>query len=505
MSDTQDGTYRWQRRERMGRGGKDKDSSPTPASKPPAPIILGLARPSASQSPDHQPLTSSQQPQATHGDTTHGPSDGSYGGAASGGSVVGSATSINSPQIHRIADKPIVVLKSRDDTRVLPASASAQAPAAPQDIPHPTPHLPSYPVQQQRHSLSSQQNLESGIVNRLAPPPEMKHSVKLIDENFRWVDAGIDELVEQSDYLVVGTLGLQGTGKSTILSLLGGNTPQDAYRNYIFQPQTKETREEGSHQSVGVDMFATPERIILLDSQPVLSPSILDCMIRHEKKYPADYTSTENWIEMQSLQIATFLMTVCHVIIVTQDWFTDLNFLKFLTTAEMLKPQMHSTSHESSQEDSTEFYPTIVFVMNKAGSDDFTPETYANMQVVLDQMFHSSKLKYKGAVSMKKDNIISVLKAKEGGLETDVNLFLLPVMEYYKTEPESILSYLPEYRGCPSFAYLLRSFRNQVYSMPKTMITQSQLSERNWFHFAARMWEAVKKSQLLAEYNRLLP
>ncbi|KAK7480721.1 hypothetical protein BaRGS_00028089 [Batillaria attramentaria] len=497
MADAPEGVHRWQRRDRLGRvGSRDNDSSPTPASKPPAPIILGLAKPSASQTPDHE-STVSQQQFAGMGD--------------SGASALPEGAGNMAGQHHRSGDgKPIVVLKSRDDNRSSSVSPGP-TPAAVQgdtNLSHPAQH-PSYAPQAQRHGSTSQQGYDTNKPgSRLAPPPEMKHSVKVIDENFRWLDAGIDDLVDQNDYLVVGAIGLQGTGKSTILSLLGGNTPQDAYRNYIFQPQTKETREEAAHQTVGVDMFATPERIILLDTQPVLSTSVLDIIIRCDKKFPPEYTSTENCIEMQSLQIAAFLMTVCHVIIVAQDWFTDLNFLQSLLTAEMLKPQTPSVSHDGAgghQEEVSDFHPTVVFMMNKAGQDDFTPETYADMQLTLDRIFHSSKLRYKGAVTMRKDNIISGLKAKESGLAIDVNLFLFPTMEYYKSEPELILTSLPEYRGFPSFSCLLRSFRNQIYAVPRNMMTPTQLSERNWFHFAARMWEAVKKSQLLAEYNRLLP
>ena len=493
---------RWSRR---SRGVRETDPSPTPTAKPPAPIILGLARPAASQQPEHE--VGSSQP-LVQGDSASAvmtaQSDSQHGAGAT--------------QHRAGGDKPIVVLRSRDDNRSTSVSPGPTPVTAPVDSnlshsshPHPPSHVPHapYPPQQQRHSSTSQQAAESGK-NRLSAPPEMKQSIKIIDENFRWIDAGIEDLVDQTDYLVVGAIGLQGSGKSTILSLLAGNSAQDPYRNYVFQPQVKETREDALNQTVGVDMFASPERIILLDTQPVLSASLMDSLIRQEKKYPQEYTSAENCVEMQSLQIASFLMTVCHVILVTQDWFTDLTFLRSLLTAEMLRPQTHTSSHEGSQgnshqDDIPEFYPTVVFVLNKASQDDFTPETYTDMKLTLNSIFRSSKLHYQGAVNMHKDNVISAMKAKEEGCDTDVNLFLLPTMEYYKAEPDSILTSLPEYRGFPSFAFLLRSLRNQMYSVPRTQMTPSPLSERNWFHFAARTWEAVKKSQLIAEYNRLLP
>ena len=35
----------------------------------------------------------------------------------------------------------------------------------------------------------------------------------------------------------------------------------------MFKPQTKEMLEVGAHQTAGVDMFVTPERLVLLDTQ----------------------------------------------------------------------------------------------------------------------------------------------------------------------------------------------------------------------------------------------
>jgi len=40
--------------------------------------------------------------------------------------------------------------------------------------------------------------------------------------------------------------------------------------------------------------------------------------------------------------------------------------------------------------------------------------------------------------------------------------------------------------------------------MQKTPIILSILTEKNWFHYAARIWDGVKKSSALAEYSRLL-
>ena len=297
-------------------------------------------------------------------------------------------------------EKPVVVLRSRDDN-------SRNATTSPGPLPesgslHQTNAVPAahsaYPVQQPRHNTTSQSLVSDPNKSKLGPIPEMKQGLKIIDENFRWVDTGIDWLLDQNDFLVVGVLGTQGVGKSTILSFLAGNSAQDAYRNYVFQPENREMREDALHQTMGVEMFASPERIIFLDSQALLSASVLDLVIQQEKKFPVEYSSAENYVEMQSLQLASFLMTVCHVVIVAQDWFADLTLLRSILTAEMLKPQTHaaSTTQDTPQEENQEYYPTVMFLLNKAREEDFSPQNFKDMKMTIGTIFQSSKLHYKG-------------------------------------------------------------------------------------------------------------
>ncbi|XP_067666070.1 nonsense-mediated mRNA decay factor SMG9-like [Haliotis asinina] len=476
MSDPLDrdrGGRRRRRRDRPGRKERERepDQSPTP-NKPP--IILGLAKPAVEQA------------------------------SGGGGGTTAAMQTTNLSQgglVNKALEKQIVVLRSRDENRPAPTTTAANQ-ATTTNQGETTVGPAAYHIQ--RHSSVGHLAFENSSQNRLAPPPEMKHCVKVVDDSFRWCDAGIEMLLDQTDFLVVGVLGPQGSGKSTILSLLAGTSPQDSYRSYVFQPQTKEVKENGAHQTNGIDMYVTPERIIFLDTQPVLSASILDQMIHQDKKYPSEYTSVENCIEMQSLQMAAFLMTVCNVILVVQDWFTDVSFLRFLKNAEMLKPATPS-GHEGSShpEDAPDYFPHVVFVQNRANRDDYGLETYKMMTQTLSSTFDMTKLKCTGTVNMVRGNVIPGLTSKT--VKSDMNVFCIPQMEYYKLEPEPILTLLPEYRGFPTFILLVRSLRNQIYSLPRHLLTHTTLSEKNWFHYAARMWDTVRKSQLLSEYNRLLP
>lgn len=97
-------------------------------------------------------------------------------------------------------------------------------------------------------------------------------------------------------------------------------------------------------------------------------------------------------------------------------------------------------------------------------------------------------------------------------LDTEVNLFLLPFMDtdaddtLPRPAPGSgpIFSLLPGYKGHPSFQSLIAKLRSQIMSMSRPQLSHTILTEKNWFHYAARIWDGVKKSSALSEYSRLL-
>lgn len=335
---------------------------------------------------------------------------------------------------------------------------------------------------------------------KLAQYPEMKGSVKLIDEALQWCDQTFEFLQDQCEFLVVGIVGLQSTGKSTIMSLLAGSQGFKTSKLGVFKPQSKEQRELGEHCTRGIDIFVTNHRLILLDVQPMLSASVMDHMIQFEKKFPSEYSSTENALEIQSLQIAAFLLTVCHTVILVQDWFTDPNLLRFIQTAEMLRPSALLPSQDGSSDYHTEYCPHLVLIHNKCSTADFEPSKVKIMQQTYSLIFDKSKLKFRGPIGITNGCVIPSLSPVTCG-ET-INLFLLPWKD--STNQGVSLPSIPEYKGHPGFDTLAEIFRQHIVSMPRSQMQPSTLTEKNWFHYAARTWETVKKSTLFMEYCRLL-
>ncbi|KAJ6663626.1 hypothetical protein lerEdw1_009705 [Lerista edwardsae] len=455
-------------------------------------------------------------------------------------------------------EKPIVLMKSREEGKgpagVAEASSQPAAVVAKVEKEGQRPTQPVYQIQNRGMGSTTPTGTMDPVVGqaKLLAPEKMKHSIKLVDDQMNWCDSAIEYLLDQTDVLVVGVLGLQGTGKSMVMSLLSANQPEEDQRTYVFRTQSQEIKERGGNQTSGIDFFITQERIIFLDTQPILSPSILDHLINNDRKLPPEYNLPHTYVEMQSLQIAAFLFTVCHVVIVVQDWFTDLSLYRFLQTAEMVKPSTPSPSHESSgssgSDEGTEYYPHIVFLQNKAKRENFCPRNLKQMHLVVDKIMMHSHLKYKGTLSMLECNIFPGLP--QSYLDSEVNLFLLPFMDADSddalpragtellaclfigvlpggavlrfaqsflpkaTRPSATLSaapgsgplfsLLPGYKGHPSFQCLIAKLRSQIMSMSRPQLSHTILTEKNWFHYAARIWDGVKKSSALSEYSRLL-
>ena len=54
----------------------------------------------------------------------------------------------------------------------------------------------------------------------------------------------------------------------------------------MFRTQSKEVYEGGGYQTSGVDMVVTAERVILLDTQPILSETLLEQLSHNENSIP---------------------------------------------------------------------------------------------------------------------------------------------------------------------------------------------------------------------------
>uniref|UniRef100_S4NS38 Protein SMG9 n=1 Tax=Pararge aegeria TaxID=116150 RepID=S4NS38_9NEOP len=205
-------------------------------------------------------------------------------------------------------------------------------------------------------------------------------------------------------------------------------------------------------------------------------------------------------------------MAVCHVLIAVQDWFADYNFIRYIQTAEMLKPSLSAsntvnTSQESSEYNSSvESHPHLLLLHNRCQLEDYTPEAVYTMQDLYRNAFQKSNLQLNSGMYMYSDtnknglNIDNVCKGYNvDACGSPINLFLLPEI-YSDFDNRDI------YRGHPQFEQLAKRLRWMVLGVNRHQITTvPNLSEKGWFQFCSKAWETIRKCPFFIEYERFLP
>ena len=217
-------------------------------------------------------------------------------------------------------------------------------------------------TQQDQHTQSIHSRLFSSSMT-------MKSSLKLIDDSLTWCDNGqLNNYLQDSDgFVVIGAIGREKVGKSTLLSLLGGNQFIDDDRAMIFPAASSNS----SEVTRGIDVYITNEQTILLDTQPLLSSQL------HQQHTWAQQTPhfwqqqtdprsmfIDNILEIQTLEIIAFILAVCHVVLIVEDQFADPYLYRLLHLAEILRPVLKRNSNEIIRTHS----PHLVFILNKCNN-----------------------------------------------------------------------------------------------------------------------------------------
>ncbi|KAI4463789.1 hypothetical protein MML48_4g00019204 [Holotrichia oblita] len=429
--------------------------------------------------------------------------------------------------------QPTILLKAPDRSEERSSSPKQTVKEA-----EPTPHIAV--VTSSAHEVAASPVIKS-----------MTKSVKLIDDGSIYTENVQDFLQENNDFLAVGVIGTQGVGKSTLLNLLvhskvtekvkreifkvyefqeddgldniklltnemlelNMNKTVEGEKNYLpFLQQTPKDVEANINTTYGIDFYITENRMMLLDCQPFISSSTLDELMRSESKRSnviSEFLPLENSCEIQGLQHAAFLLSVCHIIILVEDYFFDSNIIRrveclqifinlklnclccrFLQTAEMLKPTI-SNPEDLKFADS---FPHLLIVHNSAQMEDFTPRRFAIMQNVYRKVFKNSKLHLDSGLGLSTSQIIQSLCPEN--CDSPINLFLIPE---YNEKTENM------YKGHPPLAALINKLRSNLLGCTRYSLTPVQLSEKNWLVYSAKVWDHVKKSSFFVEYTKLMP
>ncbi|EEF42349.1 conserved hypothetical protein [Ricinus communis] len=325
-------------------------------------------------------------------------------------------------------------------------------------------------------------------------------------------------LTENTDFTVVGVIGPPGVGKSTIMNELYGFDATSPGMLPPFTTQSEDNRAMARHSSVGIEPRVSADRLILLDTQPVFSSSILAEMMRPDGSSTISVLSGENLSaelahELMGIQLGVLLASICHIVLVVSDGVHDDCMWQLMLTVDLLKhgipdPSSLTSSHLHSSNvgpekenkdksfDSEEYMATPAFVHTKFQGQNFTPLNLMQLRKALAQYFSSSSFMREKCGNLGKENLISstVSTTKSNDLHsTPLSLILIPSKnkdDMPRAQHESYISALWKLRdevlsmNCPSFA--------------------RTVSERDWLKNSAKIWELVKNSSIIAEYSRTL-
>lgn len=346
---------------------------------------------------------------------------------------------------------------------------------------------------------------------------------KILSDGMEFTPDEVSSLLSETvDFTVIGVIGSQGTGKSTILSLLAGARWADTWQlqDPLFAPQSDSVVMQAGHQTSGIDLHVTPERLILLDTQPLFSPSVLLELQKREASLPPDVQTHENLFELYSLRVAMLLLSSCHVVICTQDARCDPLALRTLRTAHMLRHRMPDLSvlaqlgpqsaaaaisaaasalnADESPPAIVEYTPHFAFVFSRMPPDAFDAHRQSTLRAMLQRLFvASASTETTTLASEQTDGDAAADRGgatvTDGGDATPMEVYCLPAVGVSGGQRlcASHLGYRAEAERC----------RDELLSIQRRPFARP-ITEKEWLRGFGRMWDMIRRNAMLADFNR---
>ncbi|KAF5442545.1 hypothetical protein F2P56_035190 [Juglans regia] len=348
-------------------------------------------------------------------------------------------------------------------------------------------------------------------------------SLNLLSDSWDFhIDRFLPFLTENTDFTVVGVIGPTGVGKSTIMNELYGfdaSSPVHWLSGMLppFAIQSEDIRAMAKHCTMGIEPRISAERIILLDTQPLFSPSVLAEIMRPDGSSTISVLSGESLSaelahELMSIQLGVLLASICHILLVVSEGAHD-NMWRLISTVDLLKhgipdPSSIFPSHTQSSNmgpekenkdkvtKSEEYMAVPIFVHTKFHDEDFSPRNFFQMRKSISHYFSTSSFIRDKTGGITKDQPLS--SAASGIQRNDPDslwpdLFVIPRKKKDDSPRDQYESYISA----------LWKLRDQVISMNGPSFART-VSERDWLKNSAKIWELVKNSPIIAEYCRTL-
>ncbi|XP_061369450.1 uncharacterized protein LOC133312295 [Gastrolobium bilobum] len=339
-------------------------------------------------------------------------------------------------------------------------------------------------------------------------------SLNLLSDSWDFhIDRFLPFLTENTDFTVIGVIGPPGVGKSTIMNELYGFDSSSPGMLPPFAIQSEETRAMARHCSTGIEPRVSSERIILLDTQPVFSASVLAEMMRPDGSSTISVLSGESLSaelahELMGIQLAVLLASICHILLVVSEGVHDDSMWHLMLTVDLLKhgisdPSLLASSLSQSSSsglekdikvpEREEYMATPVFVHTKLQDQDFTPKNFVQLRNALIQYFKPSSFVREHAGNKPEEHVASSMVH---GIHMDSNMLNLYWIPFKKKDENPRAQH-------ESYISALWKLRDQILSMKSPSFTRP-VSEREWLKNSGKIWEQVKNSPTILEYCRTL-
>ncbi|OMO56096.1 hypothetical protein COLO4_35796 [Corchorus olitorius] len=309
-------------------------------------------------------------------------------------------------------------------------------------------------------------------------------SLNLLSDSWEFhIDRFLPFLTENTDFTVVGIIGPPGVGKSTIMNELYGFDGISPGMLPPFAIQSEDTRAMARHCTVGIEPRISAERLILLDTQSVFSPSVLSEIMRPDGSSTVSVLSGE----AISAELAHEIMNI------------QVDLLKHGIPDPSSMTPLHSQNSTAGPDkefkekvhEGEEYMTTPVFVHTKLQDQDLSPSNIVQIKKALLHYFSSTSFTRRKCGNKATDlSSMAQSNAKDPAM---LNFFAIP----YKNKDD-----LPR-DECESYVSSLWKLRDQVLSMNCPPFTKN-VSERDWLKNSAKIWELVKSSPIIAEYSKTL-
>lgn len=345
-------------------------------------------------------------------------------------------------------------------------------------------------------------------------------------------------------FFVVGVLGTQSAGKSTLLNMLllpanaadAAPTPDRAPYDQLLQllnsssggcsagsrfPVQRSTAGPPASTAPtavdGVQMYVTDDRHVLLDCTPLLCNG--------QKRDPL--TS-----EMDDLRLVALMLSVCQTVLVVDSGAANMALMRLLHMAELMKPSLDLEAAAATPTPTLSpakypdqlhvagaHYPSVMFVHNRAEHWHFEPGHAERMRRLYARCFGQSRLRMFGG------NVRAALAGGSvgepasggGGLsqlvqvgakggarktrELPLNLFTMPRFAAGgKVNKRSGAGQMQQ-----DVATYVQQFRRWVLMAPRVAFVQSAsappMSEKSWGVLVQAVWDSHKGSYFMRKYE----